>query len=130
MKIKRIMLIIVFMLIMFFTNTVYGFTLVIDPGHGGIETGAIASNGTLEKDMNLKIAKYLKEYLSKYDLNMYLTHEGYTNTYSIFDRAIFARSKNPDLLISIHLNDSAAAEYPNGAEVYVTSDTSLPKYSR
>ena len=83
MKIKRIMLIIVFMLIMFFTNTVYGFTLVIDPGHGGIDSGAIASNGNQEKDMNLKIAQYLKDYLSKYDLNIYLTHEGYADTYDI-----------------------------------------------
>ena len=126
---KKIFLILFFVFVLFLTNTVYGFTLMIDPGHGGTDGGATASNGAHERDLNLKISKYLRDYLSEYNLTVYLTHEGYTGTYELIDRGIYARSKNPDLLISIHLNDSEAKNYPNGAEVYVTSNLSLPKYN-
>lgn len=107
------------------------FTVVIDPGHGGNDPGAIADNGAYEKDMNFKIAKYLESYLNQYsDVTVHLTHDGNLNEkLEIFDRAILGRSYKPDLLISLHLNslDSGTA---NGAEVYVTANTSCDKYNK
>lgn len=128
---KKRILVLLLLFIYFFTTNAFAFTLVIDPGHGGSDSGAIAGNGAYERDLNLKIAKYLREYLSKYKLDIYMTHEGFASgKYELIDRGRFVRSKNADLAISIHLNDSAASTYPNGAEVYVTANTSLPKYNQ
>lgn len=109
----------------------FAFTVVIDPGHGGNDPGAIADNGAYERDMNFKIAKYLEAYLKQYpDVKVYLTHNGnLTEKMELFDRAILARSYNPDLHISLHLN-SVASGTANGAEVYVTANTSCDKYNK
>lgn len=110
----------------------YAMTIVIDPGHGGNDIGATACDGvTYERDINLKIAKYLKEELEKYkDVKVLLTHSGYESDeqLEIYDRAIFARNNNADVLISVHNNSSTTIK--NGAEVYVTANTSLPKYNQ
>ena len=51
-----------------------------------------------------------------------------TEKFEIYDRAILARNKNADLLVSLHIN-SAETKDVAGAEVYVTANTSLPKYN-
>ena len=53
-------------------------TIVLDPGHGGIDVGSISTDKTLyEKDANLKIAQYLRDFLQKYEnVEVILTHEG------------------------------------------------------
>ena len=113
------------------SSTVFGFTVVIDPGHGGTESGAIAQGGELEKDLNLKIARYLRDYLSDYDVTVYMTHDGFSGyQYEIFDRAMFAREKNADLVLSIHLNAVPEGSSAEGAEVWVTANTSLDKYNK
>ena len=93
--------------------------------------GAIAENGTTyERDINLKIANYLKKELEKYqDVNIILTHNGnITEKFEIYDRAMLARKNKADLLVSLHIN-SAESKDVAGAEVYVTANTSLPKYN-
>ena len=40
-------------------------TVIIDAGHGGFDGGAVAGDGTVEKDINLKISKNLKDFLKK-----------------------------------------------------------------
>lgn len=105
--------------------------IVLDPGHGGATPGAINDNvGLVERDINLKIANYLKEYLSEYaGITVLLTHNGsFDGTYELIDRAIFARNNNADLLVSLHCNSSTSGLL-TGAEVYVTANTSLPKYN-
>ena len=128
MKKKYIISFLFVLAMILFSGKVFGFTVVIDPGHGGTESGAVAQGGELEKDLNLKIARYLRDYLSDYDVTVYMTHDGLSGRdLEIFDRAIFAREKKADLVLSIHLNslDSGTA---NGAEVWVTANTSLDKY--
>ena len=126
---KIILMFFVALAIILFNNKVFGFTIVLDPGHGGTDPGAIAENGEYEKDLNLKIAEYLKEYLSEYDVDLYMTHEGLSEgQYEVFDRAMFAREKNADLVLSLHLNGSESNA--NGAEVWVTGNTSLDKYNK
>ncbi len=50
-------------------------TIIIDAGHGGFDSGAVANDGTLEKDLNLSIAKRLKSHLSGLGYNIILTRE-------------------------------------------------------
>ena len=45
------------------TNAQYIPIIIIDAGHGGFDGGAVANDGTVEKDINLKISLYLQEYL-------------------------------------------------------------------
>ncbi|MBP3597208.1 MAG: S-layer homology domain-containing protein [Clostridia bacterium] len=128
-KIKIILLTLIFVFLL--ATTSFCFTIVIDPGHGGIDGGAVAQDGTRERDLNLKIAKYLKEYFENYKVNVLMTHEGFSNgKYELIDRGLYIRSTNADLVISVHLNDSPASNYPQGAEVYVTANTSLEKYNK
>ena len=97
--------------------------VVLDPGHGGYDPGAIA-NGTNEKTLTLKIAKYCKDALEKNGrIQVYMTREsdtsvgGATNASAdLKNRVSFAVSKNADLFVSIHLNSAGADAY--GAEVY------------
>ena len=138
MKLKKLILIIlIFITTISIGSTVQAFTITIDPGHGGtIPTGITGEsagteyNGLAEKDMTLKIAKYLRDYLSDYkDVDVVLTRE--TDTFvRLFNRAIIARNNNSDLLLSIHINDLNETDFTTkGAEAYVTANTSLPKYN-
>ncbi len=79
--------------------------IVIDPGHGGKDPGAVA-NGLKEKNVNLKIAKALKRVLEKDGrFKVYLTRED-DRFISLYRRTLFAIQKRADLFISIHCNAS------------------------
>lgn len=106
--------------------------IVIDPGHGGYETGAINyDDGVLEKDITLKTSRYLKEYLEDYyGVQIIMTHNGLDNNteMSIVDRGMVARNNNADLLMCLHFNSSTSNEL-HGAEVFVTNNKSCYKYN-
>jgi N-acetylmuramoyl-L-alanine amidase len=79
--------------------------IVIDPGHGGRDPGAVAY-GLKEKDVNLKIAKTLKRILEKDGrFKVYLTRNS-DKFVSLYKRTLFAIKKRADLFISIHCNAS------------------------
>ena len=107
----------------------FALTIVLDPGHGGTDGGATATNGEREKDLTMKVANYLKEYLEPYDVDVYLTHTSANDTMDVFARGMFIRNKKADLGVSLHFN-SAPTTNLNGVEVYVTNDKSLPKYNK
>lgn len=112
----------------FVGTEVQAITIVLDPGHGGDSTGAVCkATGIAEKIYTMKIANYLKEYLDKYEVTVYLTHESVNDSMELIDRGLFVRSKKADMAISLHLNDVEGTL--NGAEVWVTQNTSLPKYN-
>lgn len=50
--------------------------ILIDPGHGGYDGGAVSKNGTVEKDLNLSIALKLKKQLESEGYTVYMTREG------------------------------------------------------
>ena len=129
-KKRFIILFLVFVFMLFVPIKSYALTIVIDPGHGGIDSGA-SGNGLQEKNLNLRISQYLRDYLQTYsNVNVYLTHEGLSDkSLSLKDRADFARNKKADLLISIHVN-SVISPNANGAEAYVSYRTELPKYNQ
>ncbi len=78
-------------------------TIMIDPGHGGTDSGTIGKLGTREKDITLDIAKRLKERLRKRGYRVVLTREEDT-TLPLNKRVEHARSVRADIFISIHLN--------------------------
>ncbi len=78
-------------------------TVVIDPGHGGSENGAIGCLGDKEKDINLEIAIELKKILENNGINAILTRECDANV-SLNDRVRFAKDNCANIFVSIHLN--------------------------
>jgi N-acetylmuramoyl-L-alanine amidase len=89
--------------------------IVIDPGHGGHDPGAMA-NGLREKDINLKVALKLKSLLEKDPrFKVYLTRED-DRFIPLYDRTLIALEKKADLFISIHTN---ASENPNLSGTYI-----------
>ncbi|MDH5201642.1 MAG: N-acetylmuramoyl-L-alanine amidase [Nitrospirota bacterium] len=79
-------------------------TIMIDPGHGGSDSGTAGKMGTKEKDIALDIAKRLRERLKKYgNYNVLMTHEQ-DSTLPLNKRVELARLGRADLFISLHLN--------------------------
>ncbi|AQS59693.1 N-acetylmuramoyl-L-alanine amidase family protein [Desulforamulus ferrireducens] len=76
--------------------------LVLDPGHGGRDPGAIG-HGLLEKDITLKLAQIIANGLANYDVTVRLTREG-DIFLSLDDRAAFANKLGADYFLSIHVN--------------------------
>lgn len=107
--------------------------LVLDAGHGGRDPGAQNTELRLnECDLNIKIARYLRDYLNEYDgVTVLMTHNGIASGdyLELVDRGMYARNNNADMLISLHLNaNNISLLY--GAEIYVTANTSLEKYNK
>ena len=94
--------------------------VVLDPGHGGKDGGAQASYGGktyLEKTLNLKIAQYCKEELSKYKrVNVYMTRND-DHYVALEDRVNYAKSVGASVFVSIH-NNSTTSSSVHGATVY------------
>lgn len=94
-------------------------TIVIDPGHGGKDPGAVCSN-VLEKDIVLKAAKKIAAKLARKNYNVIMTR-----TEDVFiplkDRTKIADSARADLFVSIHCNAAPNKRAMNGAETYFLS---------
>ncbi len=79
-------------------------TVVIDPGHGGHDAGAVGGQGILEKNVNLGVARELQRYLHREsDLKVVLTRDK-DEYLELADRAEIANRNNGDLFISLHCN--------------------------
>lgn len=97
--------------------------VVLDPGHGGIDTGAIGLHGTLEKSVVLNFAQALKAKLEETGhYTVYMTREDDTFI-PLRKRVQIARSYNADLLVSIHADSVRdSKEEVRGATVYTLSE--------
>jgi N-acetylmuramoyl-L-alanine amidase len=94
--------------------------IVIDPGHGGIETGAIGPTGLEEKDIALDLARRLRRILQNdRKLNVVLTRDE-DRLVGLDERTAIANHNQADLFVSIHLNASSRAK-ARGAETYFLS---------
>jgi N-acetylmuramoyl-L-alanine amidase len=94
-------------------------TIVIDPGHGGIDPGATGHQGLREKDVVLDIARRLRDKLAQDgNYRVLLTRERDTKVY-LKQRVAFARENHADLFISLHINSLPVAAGPvNYVETY------------
>lgn len=78
--------------------------IVIDPGHGGKDKGAIGPNGVYEKDITLALAKQLKRVLEKEGGYEVILTRDTDRTVSLEERTAIANTKKADLFLSIHTN--------------------------
>ncbi|MEO8504242.1 MAG: N-acetylmuramoyl-L-alanine amidase [Acidobacteriota bacterium] len=95
-------------------------TIVIDPGHGGTETGAISAKGTQEKELTLLLAQTLKSSLEAHLPVRVLLTRGEDALLPLTMRSALANQFKADLFISIHLNSSTGAG-ASGTETYFLS---------
>lgn len=103
-------------------ENVSGQKVIIDPGHGGKEVGA-GNNGIYERDINLKVAKQVKNMLEDKGYITVLTRES-NKAVTVESRVDFVNKIKPTIFISIHCNDSDV-DTASGTEVlYNTKDKS------
>jgi N-acetylmuramoyl-L-alanine amidase len=100
-------------------------TIVIDPGHGGRDPGAVSRYGTREKNIVLDVSKRLKRHLEKRGMEVTLTREKDVFI-SLRKRAEFANKRNADLFVSVHANASRSSRL-RGFEVYYLSEATDDK---
>ncbi|MCK4534174.1 MAG: LysM peptidoglycan-binding domain-containing protein [Syntrophobacterales bacterium] len=93
--------------------------VVIDPGHGGEDPGAVGRRGTLEKNVVLGIAKRLQRILRKRGYEAFLTRKG-DYFISLKNRGKIAREYGADIFISIHA-DACRSRGVRGTSVYCLS---------
>lgn len=101
--------------------------VVIDAGHGGADPGKVSVDGSLEKDINLQIAKKLAQFLTAADVDVVLTRDSDAGLYDenvsnkkvqdMKNRVQIIEEKKPALTVSIHQN-SYHEEYVHGAQVF------------
>lgn len=108
-------------------------TIIIDAGHGGFDSGAIAFDNTLEKDLNLSISKKLESVLSVYGYNIILTRDSdnpvsiNTNDSSVtksqdMNSRVEIMKQYPDaIFISIHQN-KFSEEYVKGFQTFYNNN--------
>jgi N-acetylmuramoyl-L-alanine amidase len=116
-------------------------TVVIDPGHGGSDPGAIGVNGLQEKAVNLDIALKVKNELMSKGISVIMTREE-DRYLSLAQRVEFTNAQNADLFVSIHANwysnpaSSGAmvlyydAQYPQESYPASREMTALSSYSK
>ena len=97
------------------------FTIVLDPGHGGIDGGALGRRGTIEKNVTLKFAKSLKKQLGKSSHYAVLLTRDEDVFVPLEERMQLARRNQADLFISIHA-DSLRQSRIRGATIYTLSE--------
>ena len=112
-----------------------GKLIVIDAGHGGIDSGSLAYDGNgkkqeniilMEKDKNLAVALRLNELLKLAGANTYMTRTD-DSSIGIYERPEIANQMSADLFVSVH-NNSNDREAPNGTEVHYAVKESEPDH--
>ena len=101
------------------------YIIVIDPGHGGKDPGAIGFNGTFEKDINLLFAKIIRSVLSSSNIKVKLTRIDDRYLY-LRERINFAEKLKADLFISIHA-DASKNRKASGFSIFSLSDKASDK---
>lgn len=99
--------------------------VIVDAGHGGQDPGKIGVNDALEKDVNLSIAIYLKEYLEKRNVQVLMIREDgerLVNSQSgdLKERVKLINENSPDLTVSIHQNSYHEASVHGAQAFYFT----------
>ena len=113
-----------------------GLVVIIDPGHGGIDAGA-SGNGATEKEINLAVANYLKDYITSGGGMVYMTRTEDKNTADpnrkkdesqkmsdLNVRKESVEKYNADIFVSIHMNKFSDSKY-KGLQVFY--DGNIPE---
>lgn len=104
-------------------------TVILDPGHGGVDAGAI--RGTLyEKDIDLKVAQFVQMELEENNVNVVLTRETdetidpKNKINDLKQRAGMSQKHKADYFVSLHVNSFDKSNDISGFEVYVRNEES------
>ncbi len=100
--------------------------IIIDPGHGGYDPGAMGRDNLVEKNITLDIAKRLKQNLENQGIQVTLTRSSDVFI-SLEDRVALVSRLKGDLFVSIHVN-SSRAKSAHGFEVYHLRDIDQLKW--
>ncbi|VFS17659.1 N-acetylmuramoyl-L-alanine amidase AmiA precursor [Yokenella regensburgei] len=92
---------------------------MLDPGHGGIDSGAVGHEGSLEKHVVLEIANNVKNLLKGHGIDAFLTRTDDTFI-PLYDRVQIAHAHNASLFMSIHA-DGFTSPAAHGASVFALS---------
>lgn len=104
------------------------YTIVIDPGHGGYDSGAVSKYGEYEKDVTLSIAQKLQTMFNDDEsIQVILTRENdevntSDNQEDLAQRVSLAEALNADFFLSLHINFSSYDDGACGIETYVDED--------
>ena len=108
--------------------------IVIDPGHGGVDPGAIGTKGTLEKKIVLSFSKLLKKRLLATGLYRVAMTRDIDTYIPLHDRVKIGRSKGASLFISIHADSISRKRRRRnkvrGASIYILSDKASDKEAK
>lgn len=94
-----------------------GISIMLDPGHGGADPGAVGPTGLKESAVNLRVARYLRDLLQADGAEVFMTRQKDVFL-SLGDRVAAATRLKPDLFVSIHHNASLAPRKVNRSEIY------------
>lgn len=107
------------------------FCVVVDAGHGGADPGKVGTNGALEKDLNLAIAKRLAVLLEQSDVKVVMTREDdsglndadadHKKVQDMKRRIARMEETNPDLVVSIHQNSYSTSDVKGAQTFYYTT---------
>jgi TonB-dependent SusC/RagA subfamily outer membrane receptor len=107
------------------------YTVVLNPGHGGIDKGAIASDGTTESQLSLEVVRQMQALNKNDKIKLVLTRDADVMQ-SVVAVSEFANAQSPDLFVSIHLNNaegtSANKTKYEGAEIYMAAKDKAVDY--
>ena len=92
-------------------------TVVLDPGHGGAETGAMSPHGLRESDLNLALARNVRDALSRRGYRVVMTRDADV-TVPLYDRPKVAHAQGADAFVSIHHNAPAPDQDPRGVRYH------------
>lgn len=98
--------------------------ILIDPGHGGNDSGAVASTGQREDRTNLNVALYLQQMLRSAGYQVDMTRTKHEEIVSLNTRMAMIRAKPYDLVVSIHHNGGGG----DGSEICVQVDNRKKAY--
>ncbi len=103
-------------------------TIILDPGHGGIDGGAVGKGGVLEKDIVLSFSRILKEILEQVGPFNVLMSRNSDDFVRLSQRLDFSRNNNADLFISVHA-DSLKQRSVRGSTIYTLSKKASDRLS-
>jgi N-acetylmuramoyl-L-alanine amidase len=101
--------------------------VVVDPGHGGSDPGAVGINGLYEKSVNNEIAYRLRDILIDKGYEVVVTRET-DRTLSLQDRVEFARGSGADLFVSVHANAHPSKDVRGTMVLYHDAAKPNPDY--
>lgn len=92
-------------------------TVVVDPGHGGAETGAMSPHNLREAELNLALAKNVRNALAARGFRVVLTREG-DDAVGLYERPKVAHAQGADAFVSIHHNAPPLDVDPRGVRYH------------